>query len=1091
MAKNIFINPTFNGTTTFNSSSKDGTSEDSNRKNRLLSYEIQDIYKQMNCHVVDKLELGENFFIIEQSVIRGIEKMRILVKCLFKNENINVSKDEIQVFDNEFNRNKDKLNIDKGFLVTNTEFENQPSNIRCITQDELSKGVLNIKDSLKFFCQEYEKKEIYQRYIELSGKIKENNYSIVEYLLKETHEKNALYTIFGDFGTGKSTILNRMCYEISNMYLSDKSTKKPLLLELKDFYNNKDIVSFVNNAFRKQYHGIEFLPELIMNEVKEGRFFLFLDGFDEMSAQISVESRFENFNKLSDLLKSKSVCILTCRSSYFITHEEYRSNIPKLFSQLGTFQSHIDKIGQRLDDKYIHNSTLDYNEQSHIITNNIEITINPLTEPQIKIYFEKCSNEFREKCNSNVDEIYNFIKSIYDLGDLITKPILLSIITDTILLEGKDYLKSDIKHGHSALYKKYTELILKRDWEKGASRRYLSMKQRSDFAEVIATTMLYKDILEIKYDDIISLINTHKDILPEFKKNISDLQTQEFIASDIRVCSFLKGTDENTFKFVHKSFMEFFVAQLIVKQLMAQDYSNILSEKMLNKEILFFIGGFGVYREDIQEKIFSIWRNNNKTKNQILKRNLYCAFILSRKLHNNYCKNTFNISDVNIEAISIRKIGFRSVEYNEVNFVNTDFYSLNIDDSKFSNTQIETFKINDVKINHSIFQSIKLHNGTIEASFFNLKEIIDFECKELISINAEYNFSATTFNIYNSEYQNCKINNKLIDSCFKKCYFKDCPEVSLSGKNNVLEFVTMNNTVCNFSATTLNVYDLKYQNCKIKNELTDSNFKRCSFKDCPEVFLSGKNNVLESVTMTNIGNLIFQGCFKMGKSKIVNSTIEINDTIKFSDCEFKNCKLVGNGVKNLGQFNKCKFDDCLFIDFYIEYDSLFDLMTYQKKEKKEEVFKKCEGIILTNKQVIDSISPTLLVFNVENYQIEINNYIKQKEESIKKWEKQETERKAKLKQDIEQIRLNILSENDIKNKKFIDKAVKKKIDDAIKEHKDNQARVNIETFNEKKEYKFITFLKFYQEYFQFPSKKWKSQNISELKEVISGELKKI
>jgi uncharacterized protein YjbI with pentapeptide repeats len=1017
--KNQFNNSTFNNPT-FNFDSKDDTTQkELDKRSLLLSYEIQDIYKHMNYQIEDRLELGEAFFIAEQSIMGGMEKIRILVKCLFKNKNINVSKSEIQIFDSEFNTNKNEINIDKGFLVTNTDFDKKTLsniNVKCITQDELSKGILYVKDSLKAFIKDYEKEEIYQRYIDLTGKIKEINHNIVEYLLKEIHKENALYTIFGDFGTGKSTILNKMCYEVSKMYLSDKSTKIPLLIELKDFYNNKDILSFVYNAFHKQYHSIEVLPEIIMNEIKEGKFLLLLDGFDEMSAQISIESRFENFNKLSDLLKSKSKCILTCRSSYFITHEEYKNNIPKLLSRFGTFQGRVDELGKKLDDKYIHKGTLDYNGQSQIITNNVEISINPLIESQIKTYFEKCANEFREKCNSNIEGIYNFILSIYDLGDLITKPILLSIITDTILLEGKNYLKSDIKYGHSALYEKYTELILKRDWGKGEIRHYLSMEQRNRFAEAIAITMLYKEMLEVKYDDILHVIDTHKDILSEFKENISNSQTQEFIASDIRVCSFLKRTDENTFKFVHKSFMEFFVAQFIATQLMSQESSNILSEKILNKEILFFIGGFGVYKSDIQKKIYSVWRKNYKTKNQILKRNLCCAFILSKIEHNNNFKNTFNVSDVNIESISIRKIKFRNVEYNKVNFIDTDFADVNIADSKFRNIQIEAVKFNKVNANNTIFQFTKLNNGHIENCSLKLKEIKDFECKELISINTDYNFTASK----------------------------------------------------------LNVYDSEYQKCIIKFELTDSNFKSCSFKACPDVYFSGKNNAFESVQINNTENLIFQGFFTLKGSRITNSTIEINDTIIFSDCEFKNCKFVGNGRKNYGQFGNCKFEDCFFVDFYIEYAYLFyqekekmrreeiDYLDKQKKIERESlIFNNCTGIILTDTKFTHTISSTLLVFNVENYQIEISNCIKQKENSIRRWKNEETKRKEKLKEDINKIRNDILIKNSIKNKDSIDTETQKEIDIAIKEYKNKNARVITENFNEKRENELVMFLKQY------------------------------
>ena len=754
----------------------------------------------------------------------------------------------------------------------------------------------------------------------------------------------------------------------------------------------------------------------MMREIEKGKFILFLDGFDEMSAQISVVSRFENFNKLSVLLKSKSICILTCRSSYFISNEEYRSSIPKLFSAIETFQGRVNLLGKKLDDKYINKGTLDYHEQSQIITNNIEIVINPLTENQIRAYFDKCSNEFREKCNSNPNEIYNFILGIYDLGDLITKPILLSIITDTILLEGKNYLKSDIKYGHSALYEKYTELILKRDWGKGEVRQYLSMNQRNRFAEAIAITMLYKGVLEVNYSDIINVIHTHEDILAELGEKNFDCQNLEFIASDIQICSFLKRTDENTFKFVHKSFMEFFVAQLIVMQLLNQENSNVLSEIMLNKEILFFIGGFGVYKTDIQKKIFSTWRKYNKSKNKILKRNLDCAFLLSKIEHNNIGKNTFNISDINVESISMRKISFNNINYNNINFENTDFSDININNSILANTEIENSKINKTSINNSILKSTKLHKVFIDNSSFKFKNIDDCECKELESKDSEYH--------------------------------------------------------CN--ATKLNIRDSFYQKCSIKNELTESDIKRSTFKNCHEIYLYGKNNIFELVTINDTKTLVLNGSHILKECKIAKSTINVKGAIVFLNCEFKNCQLIGDGKMNLSQYINCRFDNCLFADFYIEYDFLFypkkdkTNKEYLDRERKTERvpldFNNCTGIILTNDQFMHTITSTLLVFDINNYHFEINNYIKQKEESIKKWHEEETIRKDLLKAGIEKIRNEILMENGIINENIIDEITQEKINKAIKKYKDKNARVITDNFDEKRESEFVIFLKKYSDF---------------------------
>ncbi len=1008
--KSILVNPVF-------MDQRDALPlQEQTMRNILLAREIKEIYRHMNYRIEDEIGLGDNYFIAEQGLFGGIEKVRFLVKCLFLKDQ-SVTKSDVQVFDSEFNDNRGSLNVDKGFLVTNTDFESRKvGSVKCMTQEELSKGVIYINDCLVVNIKDYEKEEIFQRYIELSANTKRNDVQIIEYLLKRIHEEKkniqltdqegkALYTIFGDFGTGKTTVIKQLCYEMSKMYLAGESNKKPLYIELKDFYNHKDIISFIHNAFRKQYRGIEVLPEAVMKEITEGKFLLLLDGFDEMSAQISVESRFENLNKLSYLLNSKSICILTCRSSYFITASEYKEYIPKSIPRTGTFESRINLLKQKLKDKRIENGQSNYLGQTQVISNAIELTINPLTESQIRSYFEKCSHEFLEKCNSSVEEIYAFILGIYDLGDLITKPILLSLITDTILLKGTNYLQSEIKYGHSALYKTYTELILDRDWEKGDIRHYLTMEQRKQFAEAIAVTMLHKDALEVKYDDITSVIAEYQSILYEFEEDIENRQVQEFVASDIRVCSFLKRTDDHTFKFVHKSFMEFFVAQFIIAELLEWGDSQILSTKILNKEILFFIGGFGVYSPDVQKKIYSVWRKNVKTKNEILKRNLCCAYLLSKIEHNNFHKNTFNISDANIESISVKKISFRNVIYKNINLVNTDLVELSIQDSsQINNIIVKDSKIRKMCSEGTIFTNLQLNTVAIEDSCFN---------------------------------------NKMISS---------------------------------------NYLDTNFRLCDIADDLSDTFFKHCAFKECKNICFSGSENSFEDVSILNTTRLSINGGFSFFRSKFSATKISIDGHVSFDECEFKNCTFIGEDRQNAGCFTNCKFEGCSFYSFFI----LFDDLSYKKKIKKrvdicssaEETkereqldFSHCEGIILTNSSTPFSVGdPNLLFFNVDNYRHEIDALIRKKEKQIVLWNnkklrasEQEEERKERAKQKREQIRQEILLKNEVYGNAPIDPTIQKEIDTAINRYnrEENIRIVSDEMFNEQIEKEAIAFLERY------------------------------
>ncbi len=146
----------------------------------------------------------------------------------------------------------------------------------------------------------------------------------------------------------------------------------------------------------------------------------------------------------------------------------------------------------------------------------------------------------------------------YDLKDLMSRPILLSLTVDTII-DGKIDIKKDTTIiGPTGLYETYTTIQLQRDVA-NRLERVLTLKQRKYSAQAAALTMLEKRNLSVSYEEIRNLIQHGLSAfpnLPSLPKNV----TPDQIALDVLVCAFLTRQDDDSFRFVHKSFMEFFVA---------------------------------------------------------------------------------------------------------------------------------------------------------------------------------------------------------------------------------------------------------------------------------------------------------------------------------------------------------------------------------------------------------------------------------------------------------------------------------------------------------------------------------------------------
>src|SRR3546814_12742093 len=77
---------------------------------------------------------------------------------------------------------------------------------------------------------------------------------------------------------------------------------------------------------------------------------------------------------------------------------------------------------------------------------------------------------------------------------------------------------------------------------------------------------------------------------------------REGVVTDVRVCSFMNVTSSGRIEFSHKSFMEYFVADVIVKRLGERKPIKLLG-RPLNYEILYFLGSYALVRSEVRLEI--------------------------------------------------------------------------------------------------------------------------------------------------------------------------------------------------------------------------------------------------------------------------------------------------------------------------------------------------------------------------------------------------------------------------------------------------------------------------------------------------------
>jgi len=701
---------------------------------------VESLYKSLGFKTSRNTFIaGQEIDIIAERYIDGVGPIKIFIECKFMQKG-NLSNQEVINFSNYIGSviTKD-IGLTKGVVVTSNGFTpnaKMAATNHCIlvVVSELEQEVLDLNNPYVILKREYETKEIFNDYIPLSGRyytkqqqVDEDDFlfekdaalasrkkkrnvdlydkvsnledKIIDDLTYHKWREWGMISILGDYGSGKTTLMQRIFYRLILMYLNKEINERPVYLELKNYYKFKDLESFLIQDMRKLFSK-EISPDLLKREIEKGSFIFLLDGFDEMSPQISKKIRLENFNILFPLLTS-STSLITCRPSYFVSNSEYagyienvNKNYKSKFDQDFSMKPSIQKERKKMEDTYnkLHEKYFSKPIDPAELKDTVSIYIDILSKDQIDLFLKKYDAQFRSKCKSDWEAVKDFLGSIYDLSELMTKPLLLKIIIDTIIISGEKYSDNkELQGGPAAIYELYTTLNLDFDWQKGETRVFLTRDQRRSFAQAIAIVMFDNGVLEVQYEELMQVVAENKIILMGWESNLPNVDIENIVA-DVQICSFITRSYDDKFKFVHKSFMEFFIARVIKSLILTPSLPNQRFENIaFPKEVLYFLGSFCGLEPTLKSKLFQAL---NVGRNQISKRNVAAAYIYSSPEHEKISIRKVVLNEINLSKTCFLNCGFSTVgfpknEWKATKFNNCDFENVDIEDSSLFNVLIE------------------------------------------------------------------------------------------------------------------------------------------------------------------------------------------------------------------------------------------------------------------------------------------------------------------------------------------------------------------------------------------------------------------
>ncbi len=539
-----------------------GNTEDFGKK-------VANLFQLAGYRVVVGYERDNMQFDIRLETMAGPLSVHCLVECTGRRTRIN------QKTVREFAGKVDNLNTTeklpyRAVLVSRSGFTNEAHavandlSVELFTYEDLLRSLVDIVPCLEAGIRGFEGTPLEQLYVEqdvvLQSGIRPGRQVTASPLtgaVKQWIERDdgTFLTLLGDFGAGKTSFCRRLACELANSARDEAAgNRMPVLIDLREGGSTTvTLESLLTQHFQRLSHR-PFDPRALFHLNREGYLVLFFDGFDETIGYTEPARYVENLRQVLRAAEGRAKVILTCRTHYFRDRLE-----------------EVRQLGRASDVLTTRSATRLYEEIRGRPGTEIGY-LREFTEEQIDEYLQKAVQP-----PTDWRKLREEIRSTYNLDDLAERPFLLELIVKTLPSlareEGADITLADLYESFCASWFDRAESHLRstRDY-KVALVEYLARLLWNENEQKVHYQTLFERSTE--------LAAGQQQLTPHDKDQID---------FEVRTALFLHRDPEGHYRFIHRSFLEFFVARTLRAGLANLD-SACLDLRPLSREVVFFLG---------------------------------------------------------------------------------------------------------------------------------------------------------------------------------------------------------------------------------------------------------------------------------------------------------------------------------------------------------------------------------------------------------------------------------------------------------------------------------------------------------------------